>query len=189
MKITESASRQKDWLNSFALRSAIEEKDKGLYKQQWRDTTMKKMRSNLLKRILTFALALCMGVSMTSVSAFAAETEGVTDSSDYHTTRSGEVITSGMATVVDSTTITLNLSKVHWSVDIYVGVLGNTGARYEVVLTEPDGTQYTSYITGGPNNISLFSSMVYSQTGNYKFKFTRLSGSSIAASAIVEFQD
>ena len=148
---------------------------------------MKKMRSNLLKRILTFALALCMGVSMTSVSAFAAETEGVKDSNDYHTTRSDELITSGMATVVDSATITLNLSKVHWSTAIYVGVLGNAGARYEVVVTEPDGSQYTTYVTGGTNNLSLFYTMVYSQSGSYKFKFTRLSGSSISASAIVEF--
>lgn len=152
------------------------------------------MKKNFFKRFLAFVMALCMCFGTTSMSAFAAESEApadcvTTEDVGVMPMADGDVLTAGMRAFTNSTTLSLELTHANWSTDFCVTVLGNTGAKYEVVLDGPDDITATTYIAGGTSNLTLLLTLLYAPAGTYKFTFTRLSGSAISASAIAEIRD
>ena len=136
------------------------------------------------------AMVLCF--SMTAVTAFAAEDNDAPVSSSAtpsEPVRSiGDTLVAGSKDLVNTCTISLNLSSGNWSADFLVKIVGNPGAHYEVRMTTPGGSTSTSYIysnTGYNNMVTL----VYASAGTYTFEFTRLSGSASTATATAKICD
>lgn len=167
-----------------------------------------KNSQKVFKRIMSLALAVFTVFAMTSMSVLAAEpaqaaevTESAesaevakqevmpNSSSSVDTLSSDEVIAAGMATIVNSATINLTLTGIHWNTGFYITVLGNQGAKYEVVLTLPDGSQKVAYVAGGSSNLSLIAFGLHTDPGTYKFEFTRISGNAASARAIAEIHE
>lgn len=164
-----------------------------------------KNSQKVFKRIMSLALAVFTVFAMTSMSVLAAEpaqaaevTESAevakqevmtNSSSSVDTLSSDEVVATGMATIVNSATITLQLTQSHWNAGFYITVLGNQGAKYEVVLTMPNGSQKVAYVAGGSSNLSTIAYTIYAEPGTYEFEFTRISGNAASARAIAEIHE
>ena len=81
------------------------------------------------------------------------------------------------------------LSSGNWSADFNAVITGNTGARYMVELTDPDGATTTYYITSNSGTFTHLTTFLYAKAGTYTFYFTRLTGSASPCTAIAEIRD
>jgi hypothetical protein len=146
------------------------------------------MRKNVssLKKFFAMFLVICL-CTMMSATAFAAE-EKVPEE-NVASNSVGSILYSASAYFTKSTTLTITMTKGNWDADFLVTVIGNSGATYEVDMTTPSGTVYTSFITGGSGTFTNMKTLTYASKGTYTFKFTLLAGSEVSANALVEICD
>lgn len=146
------------------------------------------MKKRSLIRILSMVLAMVLCFSVTAATAFAAEEE--TPETPIHIDESdGDLITFGTATFTNMTTITLTLSSGNWYADFNAVITGNYGARYEIVMTRPNGSTSSHTIASNSGTFTHLTTLAYASAGTYTFEITRISGSASPANAIVEIRD
>ena len=145
----------------------------------------------LFGRFVSLITVLCMSmaVASTTVSAAEAPTPETPETPVIVDESVGQVLVSGSADFVNSTTIYLYLSSGNWSADCLAVVTGNPGAIYEVVMTTPGGSSSTAYVTSNSGVFTNIVTLSYASSGTYKFKFTRISGSAVTAHARAEICD
>lgn len=149
-------------------------------------------KTSLKMRILSLIMVLCMSFAMMSVTALAVEdpnpdtNTGIPNEPDRAI---GPVLYSDTANFVNYTTISITMTSGEWDADFLVAITGNAGAMYEVVMTIPSGSSYTTYVTSGTGHFTTIATLIYAAKGTYTFSFTRISGSANTAHAIVEICD
>ena len=149
-------------------------------------------KTSLIIRIMSLVMVFAMSFAMMSMTAFAAEEGTTPDTEMVHnnsTRADGDILNSGSADFVNTVTIPVYLSSGNWSADFMVNVSGNTGAYYQVDLTTPGGTTFTSYVYSNASSFTNIATFSYASSGTYYFKFTKLSGSNNTAHAIAEICD
>lgn len=149
-------------------------------------------KTNLVTRILSLVLILCLSFAMMTMDAFAVDDSNPGASSEIpgEPDRSvGAVLYSDSADLVNSTTISIYMSSGNWSTDFLVAITGNAGAVYEVDMTTPSGSTYSALVTSGTGYFTHIATMAYAGKGTYTFQIYRLTGSAVTAHALVEICD
>ena len=140
------------------------------------------------KRFMSLVLSVCTAMAMCSFTTAAEEYDTPETPIDVEESV-GSVIAYGSSTFTNSTTISVYLDSGNWSADFLVCVTGNANAKYEVVMTTPSGSVYTTFITSNGGTFTNMATLAYASKGTYNFKFTRVTGSANTAHATVEICD
>ena len=149
------------------------------------------MKKGLIKRFISLFTAFVMSFVMASMPVFASEAPNpeTPETPDVVDESVGDILCTGSADFVNSTTISLYLNSGNWSADFLVVVTGNPGARYQVSMTTPGGSTYSSIITSNSGVFTNMATLTYATSGTYTFMFTRLNGSAVTAHARAEICD
>ncbi|MBS5857886.1 MAG: hypothetical protein KIC60_05310 [Clostridium sp.] len=136
------------------------------------------------RRFLAMALCAIMTCFGTTT-AFAAENNALSSENattqDVSTRAVGDILYSKNQPVPSgseaSTTITINTAEGNFDGDFFVGVIGNSGATYNVTMTTPKNKTYTGMVSSGGSAVHI-ASIPYAEKGLYTFTFKTWNGSS-----------
>lgn len=139
-----------------------------------------------MRKFRTFlAMALCAIMTCWgTTTAFASETNALESENkaiqDVSARAAGNLLYSDSKSVPSgsssATTVTINTSEGNFDGDFYVGIIGNSGATYNVTMRAANGTTYTGVVTSGGSAVHI-ASMAYAKAGTYTFTFQTWNGS------------
>lgn len=144
-------------------------------------------KSRFISTIMALFLAVSMCVSF-SATAFAAEESTPEDPVDV-AGAVGQILYAEGKDFNGETTITINMTSGNWAADFLVGVIGDAGTTYKVVLEAANGNKYISYVSGNNSTLTKIITLTYAKAGTYKFTFTKLGAGNSSAHALVEICD
>lgn len=140
-------------------------------------------KTSLNKRILSLVMVFCLSFTFTCIATAEGADESEPELRDT-------VLDYDSSYITNYTSIDLYLSSGNWSADFYAAVVGNVGATYEVYITTPGGTTYSSmFVVGGGGTMKHLKTFAYASAGTYTFEFYRVSGDAIQALAVAQICD
>ncbi len=102
----------------------------------------------------------------------------------------GEILYSKSVDFYTSFTFYIEMEKGNYSTDFLVLVIGSPDALYQMVMTTPGGTEYTSYISANSDTFTKIANLFHAPKGLYSFEIKLIKGDeTVRSHVLVEICD